>query len=888
MTISTGSQVARYRILQKIGAGGMGEVYLAEDASLGRKVAIKILPEHFTQQADRVRRFEQEARAASALNHPNIITIYEIGQVSSGAGALHFIATEFIEGSTLRERMNAQRMTLSEALDVAIQSASALQAAHTAGIAHRDIKPENIMLRPDGYAKVLDFGLAKLTELNAAGGLTGDLAGDPGADVDVPTKTLFETQPGLVIGTVAYMSPEQARGHRVDGRTDIFSLGVVLYEMISGRRPFNGATTSDMIAALLVGEPARLSQQLPSIPVELERIVSRMLIKDRDERYQSAREVVDDLNRVKARLSLPDLIAETGATALLEPPTVRFPSSSVAENEPTAMTFATNIGPEMMPSLSSQPSGQNSYDTNIGSVCAPSRQFSEPVAQAQAAATGGTAAIQTPARHWRRRYALPLAILVAVAVTGMLLMPLYNRWFGKIDSIAVLPFNNVNEDPDAEYLSDGITESLIGTLSQLPEVSVSSRNAVIRYKGTETDARSIGRDLDVKAVLLGRLVRRGENLTVSVELVEARNGRQIWSDRFTRKVSDVVAIQEEITQKISDKLRWRLTDQQKSTMANVGTQNPEAYDLYLKGRYYWNQDTPDAKKKADEFFEEAAGKDGSFAAAFAGCAACHAAGSDGDAPVRSMVKAKQVALAALKRDATSFDAHLTLATVNFRYDWDFPTAEREFNRALELAPRSAVAHQRYAEFLALMGRHKEANTEIWKAHALDPRSLPVNQAVGAIQYYAGEYDHALDHLKKTLAIDDGFAPAHTSLGLVYEQTGKPQDAVLELLRAKFLLHEDRAYLDLLKKSYAESKVAGFWRTELAHLNREAKQRYISPTAIAALQTRLGENDLALASLEKGLSDKDGGMVELKVEPVFERLRSLPRFKELLRQVGLGQ
>jgi serine/threonine-protein kinase len=467
-------------------------------------------------------------------------------------------------------------------------------------------------------------------------------------------------------------------------------------------------------------------------------------------------------------------------------------------------------------------------------------------------------------------------------------MPAYDRLFGKIDSVAVLPFANVNEDADAEYLSDGITESLISALSQLPEISVSSRNAVIRYKGTEADARSIGHELEVKSVLLGRLIRRGNDLTVFAELVDVSNGRQIWSERFTRKVSDLITIQDEITQKISDKLRWRLTDQQRNTLASVGTHNSEAYDLYLKGRYYWNQSTPDAKKKADEFFEEAAGKDETFTAAFAGCAACHAAGSDGGKPVVSMVKAKRVALAAIKRDATSFDAHLTLATVNFRYDWDFATAEREFKRALELAPRSAVAHQRYAEFLALMGRHREANAEIWKARALDPRSLPVNQAVGAIQYYAREYDHALDHLKKTLSIDDSFAPAHTSLGLVYEEMDRPQEAVMELLRAKLLVHEDRAYLDALKRAYAESNAAGFWRAELAHLNEIAKQRYVSPATIAALHTRLGETDQALAALEQGLGEKDGGMVEIKVEPVFERLRTLPKFNDLVKRVGLAQ
>jgi len=880
MAISPGSQVARFRILQKLGAGGMGEVYLAEDGSLGRKVAIKILPEQFTQDDSRVRRFEQEARAASALNHPNIITIYEIGKIASESGDLHFIATEFIAGDTLRQRMNAGRLKLVEALEVAVQSASALQAAHDNGITHRDIKPENIMLRPDGYVKVLDFGLAKLTEQNVTSGLNSDL--------EAPTKSLFETQPGLVIGTVAYMSPEQARGQRVDGRTDIFSLGVVLYEMVCGRRPFTGETTSDMIAALLVSEPARLSQQLPTIPAELERIVARMLVKDRDQRYQTAREVVTDLNRVKARLSLAE---ETDERGLLEPPTARLPrpasadSSLGMENEPTAaLTFATNIGPGIVPSLSSQSSGEKSFDTNVAPVSAVAQNSGVPPAIATPA--GATAAISAKPAKWRR-YALPVMILLALALVVPFGVQFYDRMFGKIDSIAVLPFNNVNEDPDAEYLSEGITESLINTLSQLPEVNVSSRNAVIRYQGSEPDARSVGRDLGVKAVLVGRLVRRGDNLIINAELVDGRDGHQIWGERFTRKVADLMAVQEEISQKISGKLRWRLTDQQKSTMANAGTQNSEAYDLYLKGRYYWNQNTPDAKKKADEFFEAAAGKDGSFAAAFAGCAACHAAGSDGDAPGESMVKAKQVALAALKRDATSLDAHLTLATVNFRYDWDFPTAEREFKRAIELAPRSAVAHQRYAEFLALLGRHKEANTEIWKARSLDPRSLPVNQAIGAIQYYAREYDHALDHLKKTLSINDDFAPAHTSLGLVYEQTGKQQEAVLELMRAKLLMHEDQTYLTSLKKAYAQSNVAGFWRAELDHLNEAAKQRYVSPASIAALHVRLGENDQALASLEKGLADKDGGMVELKAEPVFAHLRALPRFGELVRRVGLG-
>ena len=887
MTISTGSLIARYRVLNKIGAGGMGEVYLAEDPSLRRKVAIKVLPERFTQDPDRVRRFEQEAQSASALNHPNIITIYEVGKHDN----LHFIATEFIEGETLRQQMNSQKMELVEALDVAMQAASALQAAHSVGIAHRDIKPENIMLRPDGYVKILDFGLAKLTEQNSSGEL------DQGAI----TQSLFETQPGLVIGTLSYMSPEQARGQRVDGRTDIFSLGIVLYELIAGQRPFSGSTPSDMIASLLATEPPKLSAKLPNVPPELERIVNRMLVKDRELRYQTAQEVIGDLKRVKARLDLLGLgdedIVETEETMPLEVPTAKLPAAQAPSPENFATNFATNVTP-----ISSQALPPQDYETNIAPIPAaissqtsaqvsatvptaqqPSRQISPeiPVAVAQ------TASIENSARSRRNLAygALAVILLVVIAALGL---RFYRASNSVIDSMAVLPFINVTQDPEAEYLTEGITESLINTLSELPELSISSRNSVIQYKGKEQDARKVGQELEVKAVLVGRLIRRGNEVRVSAELVDARNGRQIWGDNFTRRTSDLLALQEEITQKLAGKLRPQFAQTKQDALADVGTKNAEAYELYLKGRYYWNQGTPEALKKADELFEAAAGLDGAYAEAFAGCAACHAVGSGGDNPKESMTKAKTVALAALKRDEKLVDAHLTLASVNFRYDWDFATAERQFKRAIELDPKSPVALQRYAEFLALMGRHKEANTEIWKARALDPRSLPVNQAIGAIQYYAKDYDHAADHLKKTLAIDDKYAPAHTSLGLVFEQVGQKQEAVTQLLRAKMLLGEDGEYLTSLKKAFVEAKEAGFWRRELQHLSEEAKRRYVAPTSIAALHARLGESDLALAALEKGLVEKDGGMVELKVEPVFESLRKLPKFGELLKRIGLTE
>ncbi|MGH9802509.1 MAG: protein kinase domain-containing protein, partial [Blastocatellia bacterium] len=648
MSITTVSQVARYRILQKIGAGGMGEVYLAEDASLGRKVAIKILPEQFTQDADRVRRFEQEARSASALNHPNIITIYEVGKHEG----MHFIATEFIEGETLRQQMNDQQLNLVEALDVVMQAASALQAAHSVGIAHRDIKPENIMLRPDGYVKILDFGLAKLTEQNS----TGDLANDQ----DLPTKSLFETQPGMVIGTLAYMSPEQARGQRVDGRTDIFSLGIVLYELISGRRPFNGSTPSDMIASLLVSEPPKLSAELPNLPLDLERVVSRMLVKDREQRYQTAQEVISDLKRIKARLDLLGLddedVVETEETLPLEIPTAVLTATQNSGGQ-APETFATNYATNITP-VSTSNDKQNlqpqSFETNIAPIATvastPISTAQQPtpqtLSQAQVAASAPTAQIPVPAKS-RRNLLWGLMAIAVLAVAGVLAYRSFNgQTGGAIDSIAVLPFLNVTEDPEAEYLTEGITESLINSLSGLPELSISSRNAVIQYKGKEQDARKVGQELEVKAVLIGRLTRRGNEVRVSAELVDARNGRQIWGDNFTRRTSDLLALQEEITQKLVGKLSPRFAQSNQDSLAKAGTENNEAYDLYLKGRYYWNQGTPDAMKKADEFFEAAAGKDSTYAEAFAGCAACHAVGSDGGTPQESMTKAKQVALAA--------------------------------------------------------------------------------------------------------------------------------------------------------------------------------------------------------------------------------------------------
>ncbi|MBI1760713.1 MAG: protein kinase [Acidobacteria bacterium] len=831
-----GQTISHYRIVNRIGAGGMGEVYLAEDVRLGRKLAIKLLPEQFTQDADRVRRFELEARAASALNHPNIITIYEIGQHEHA----HFIATEFIEGDTLRDKLK-KGLKLSETLDIAVQTMSALQAAHQAGIIHRDIKPENIMLRPDGYVKLLDFGLAKLTQNEME---TGDL--------EAATKSLFETQPGMVMGTIAYMSPEQARAQRLDGRTDIFSFGVVLYEMITSQRPFGGATVSDMIASLLTQEPTRLSQRLPGVPGELEQVVARMLAKDIEKRYAGAQEVLADLKRIKARVEVGDDDTTTRELGVPQPA--------------AADSFETNVGAPV------------SFETTKGTAA----NLGVASAANAVQATNLLSAMQPARRRSRLLAAIGVLALLAISAAGYFV---WQQRASKVDSIAVLPFR-IN-DPQAEYLSDAITEQVIDALSQVPDLNVVARSSILKYKGKDTDPVELANQLDVRAALTGEVTRRGDEVIVNTELVSTANRRRLWGERYVRKLTELISLQDDITRGITQKLQLPVNNLPAADVAKAGTKDQEAYRLYLEGQYYFNQGTPEAKHKADELFEAAVARDSKFAAAAAGCAACHADGADQITPDKAMDKARKVAEYTLSLDPKSVDATLTLAKVKLRYDWDFKEAERLFKHALELNPKSAEAHQRYAEFLALMGKPKDALTEIWTARKLDPQSLAINTDIGTLSYYASDYEHAAEHFQKSLKLDEKFAAAHTGLGLVYEQKGQPQPLVNEWIQGRQLTSQPESYLDSLKQAFAQGGIQAFWQRELEHLQTETKGHYVAASAIAALHARLGETDQAFAALKQGLAEKDGGMVELKVAPVFASLRNDARFGEVLKRVGLA-
>ncbi len=837
-----GHSFGSYEIVAAIGAGGMGEVYLAQDTRLGRQVALKLLPSYFTMDEDRVRRFQQEARAASALNHPNIITIHEIGQVEER----HFIAIEFIDGETLRAPLSRSRLSLRTTLDVAIQVASALVAAHKAGIVHRDIKPENIMVRrDDGIVKVLDFGLVKLTEKPA----------ERIADSAAPTRMLVKTDAGVVMGTVSYMSPEQARGLNVDARTDIWSLGVLLYEMLAGRLPFAGETASDVIASILTTEPPPLTRLAPEAPAELERIMSKTLAKDREERYQTAKDLLIDLKRLKQRL---DLDAEIERTSIQEP------GSAIA-----GLTTS---------------SGQAAVDTvNHSAALTGSRSNIAPP----------TSSAEYIVSEVKRHKVAAFVALAALAIALAAAYAYYSRSPSRlppITSVVVLPFANTSGDPEIEYLSDGISESLMNSLSQLPQLKVIARSSSFTYKGKNADPQEVAKALGVEAILTGRVTKRGDSLVISTELMDARDRTQIWGEQYDRKMSDLLATQREIAREIVEKMRLKVSGEEKALARNY-TESSEAYQLYLKGRFYWNKRTGEALKKSIEYFNQSIEKDPSFALAYAGLADGYLVPGNPLPPKQRMPKAKVAAMRALELDETLAEAHTSLARVLATYEWDWPGAEKEYKRSIELNPRYAMAHQWYSGCLEAMGRRNEASAERKQARELDPLSLTINFALGLDFYFNRHYDQAIEQFQKTLELDQNFPAVHEFLPAAYEQKGMYDKAIAEFKKAGLLQGgQGRGELSFslagLGHVYGVSgKKAEAWAV-LDKLKQMSRQEYIPAVHIALVYEGLGEKDQAFAWLEEGYKERAFQMQALNSDPRWDSLRSDPRFKDLMRRVGL--
>ena len=834
---SADTALLHYRIVSKIGAGGMGEVYLAQDTKLDRKVAIKFLHVEFSKDADKLNRFVQEAKAASALNHPNILTVYEIGEVDGK----NYIATELIDGNTLREHLShRESLQLNVILKIGVQVSEALAAAHQAGIVHRDIKPENIMLRKDGYAKVLDFGLAKLTEKK-----TRDEVSPEGE-----TRVFANTTPGMVMGTVSYMSPEQARGKETDARTDIWSLGVVLYEMLAGKVPFTGETINHTIVSILEKEPLLLE----NVPGELQRIVRKSLTKDVEMRYQTAHDLLIDLKNLRRDLDLQGELER-----------------SIIPNRETASA---------------------SLQTQVNTT--------DPVAATRSGQTAATQHITTSSSSLEYAVTQAKSHRLATTIIGILLVGVISTagYFGfisrgrsaeQISSIAVLPFENKSGNADSDYLSDGVAESLIYKLSQLPNLRVSPRSSVFRYKGKEIDAEKIGAELGVDAVMSGRIIQRGDNLTISVDLVDVRNKKSLWGEQYERKMSDLLATQREIASAITEKLQLKLSGEAEQKLEKRFTDNNEAYQLFLKGQYLYDQRTKDSLLQSIEAYKEAIKLDPGYARAYVGIARSYTVmpSYTFQSPNEAMPKATAAAKQALQIDPNLAEAHGALANILALYDWNWAESEREFKRALELDPNVAEIHNRYSRaFLTPLGRFDESAAEIKRALELEPLSIPIGANVSTFYLRARKYDLALEQAQKTSALDPDHPAVRAWLGNAYNASGMYAEAIAHGENILQTNPTDQDALVIVGFAYAKTGRSNDARAVIGRFNNIGKSQFVSHYYLAIIYGALGEKDKALAELEQALDDRDRGCNEMNVDLFLDPIRDDPRFKELLKRLNL--
>ena len=817
-----GTEIGHYQIIRLIGKGGMGEVYLAKDSKLDRKVALKILPPEFAADKVRMNRFIREAKSASALNHPNIITIYEIGKSED----THFIATEFIDGKTLNELVKSRSLNLKTALEIAVQMASALDEAHSAGIVHRDIKPDNVMIRGNGLVKVLDFGIAKLVALaNEESETIIQFPNNPPAAI----TNHQSTGPGTIIGTADYMSPEQAKGKEIDARTDIFSFGVVLYEMMAGNLPFEGETAVEMISAILKDEPKPLNSEIPS---EISKIITKCLRKNRDERYQTIKDAGNDLKDAKQKLDLENLMN-------------RITLSDHHQNK-THFIQATTAD------------GLNQTTTNQPVSTNPKTQY------------------------------LTVGLLSLVLTIGGFFGYKYFSPTKQIESIAVMPFVNENGNQDAEYLSDGMTEMLISSLSKVSNLSVKARSSVFRYKGKETNAQTIGKELNVQAILSGRIIQRNDQIILSIELVDISTENVIWSESYTRQQTDLVSLQSQVARDVSSKLKSKLSGADEAKVAMTSTTNFEAYQAYLKGRYYWNRRTAENLQKAIEQFSLAIEKDQNYTLAYTGLADCYAvldeyAGTSTDI---TLPQAKAFAERAIALDNQLAEPHTSMGLVNNKLG-QRAEAEQEFKRAIELNPNYATAYHWYSILLRDFGRFDESGLMIQRAHEIDPLSSVISLNISQVYQAQKNYNAAIENTLKIIELDPNYAGAYNSLAISYIKLGRETEAIANFEKAVKLSNRADVVLRNLGYGYG---VTGK-RDEALAIAKELEEKYAKKESfgqfVAVVYVGLGDKDKAYEWLEKDFQNKvDLGAI--RWTPLFESIRDDPRYKDLLKRMNLPE
>ncbi len=848
--LEAGTRLGRYEIRSKIGAGGMGEVYLAEDTRLHRKVALKVLPTELAVNKDRMRRFEQEAQSAAALNHPSIATIHEIGEEEG----IHYIAMEFIDGVTLRQKIHAARTDLRKLLRYLQHAAEGLARAHAAGIVHRDLKPDNMMITRDGHTKILDFGLAKLVEQPPApGGDSSEVVTAVIPPAGQPSSGSHHSTPGTVMGTVGYMSPEQAQGktREVDHRSDIFSFGCILFEAVTGKKPFEGDSVIKSLHMVVYEAAPAITEFNPSAPAELQHIVRRCLAKDPDDRYQSIKEAAIELKDLRRQME--------GA----------------------------GIDTTVPPSLASQTTRPS------GNVASGSRSLSPTNSIRSASSeTRASSAEYVVTGIKQHKIATSIALLAVVTTAATISLYLHGRRSdAAIKSIAVMPFVSESGSQDVDYLSDGMTETLISSLSQLPNVNVKARSSVFRYKGKETNPQTIGKDLNVQAILTGRVSQHADQLTLTLELVDVQTENVIWSEQYNRKQADLVSLQSEIARDVSSKLKAKLSGVDETKVTKTYTSDSKAYQLYLQGRFYFNKRTKDDVLHSIEFYQQAISLDPNFALAYVAIADSYAIMSPYGyaAPNEVFPKAKEAAQRAIEIDPDSAEAHAAYGKILADYYWKWSEAEREYKRSIELNPNVSLTHYQYgAACLTPIGRFDEAISELKRGLELDPLSVPAAANLANCLTFARKNELAVQQGIEALRLEPNHPTARVALGFAYAASGM-YDKAISLCDAT--LRADPGNQDCLQVvglAYAKAGRRQESDQVIRKFEELGRTGYSVSYRPAAMYALLGDKDKAFAWLEKALAAHDWDMGRINVDPFVDSLRDDPRFKDLIKRMGFPQ